>query len=222
MSTRARRYLSPLFVLTLIIVGCVTINLYFPEQDVKDLAGQIEAQVEAQAETENPPAENPGTPEGTVPDSVESTPHPEVAIRSSGATGLFDLLLGVTPAYAQSVPEPELTNPAILKMIDSRAARLPVVNQFKSSGVIGENNEGDLEIRDLAALSDLRARAEVQKLVRAENADREQLYKEIAGAKNIDPSQLGRIRETYAETLRANARVGDWIQMPDGGWAQKR
>lgn len=208
-----KRYHLPLLALTLIVAGCVTINLYFPEKEVEDLAQKIEQQVQEQAE-----AGEAGTNEATPP---EQAPAPAGKGSSGGPLSLLDRLLGVTPAYAQAVPEPEVTNPAIRKIIDSRASRLADVNGYKSKGVIGENNRGALEVRDLDALSDLRARAEVQKLVRAENTDREQLYKEIAAAKNIELSQLDKIRETYAETLRQNARPGDWIQLPDGSWKQK-
>ena len=67
----------------------------------------------------------------------------------------------------------------------------------------------------------LQERAAVQKLVRAENADRERMFKEIAAATGTDLSQLPRIRSTYAATLRQKARTGDWIQMPDASWRQK-
>jgi len=221
MRTPAARYLLSLLVAVLTVAACVTINLYFPEQEVKDLAEKIETQVQAQAAAENTPGEESATPEKAPPAQAQPAPGNETGGRGGSSAGLLDTLLGVTPAYAQQIPEPEITNPAIRKLIDSRAARLAEVNRHKSSGAIGENNKGDLEIRDLGVISDLRVRAEVQKLVRAENVDREQLYKEIAAAKNIDPSQLDKIRETYAETLRANAKVGDWIQMPDGSWQQK-
>ena len=212
MRVRAKRYPLLLLVLTLIVAGCVTINLYFPEKEVGDLAQKIEEQVQEKAR-----AEGAGATEGNQP---EKTPPPE-GDPPRGPVSLFDALLGVTPVYAQEVPEPEVTNPAIRKIIDSRASRLAEINDHKSKGVIGENNRGALEVRDLDAVSDLRARAEVQKLVRAENTDREQLYKEIAAAKNIDLAQLDKIRETYAETLRNNARPGDWIQTPDGSWKRK-
>jgi len=207
---------SVLAAAVLVAVGCVTINLYFPEGEVKDLAQRIEEQVQEQAEA--PPADDgaAATPPPATGDD-ERTPPPA---SGGGSVGLLDSLLGISPAYAQ-VPEPEVTNPAIRKIIDLRAARLSEINRYKADGVIGENNQGLLEVRDLDAVSDLRARAEVQKLVRAENADRQQLYREIAAVKNIDLSQLPKIQATYAETLRANARTGDWIQTPDGDWKQK-
>ena len=73
----------------------------------------------------------------------------------------------------------------------------------------------------LDAVADLKARADVQRQVKAENADREELYKEIAATKNVDLAQLPKIRETYAATLRQNAKPGDWIQQPDGNWVKK-
>ena len=57
--------------------------------------------------------------------------------------------------------------------------------------------------------------------MKAENADREELYKEVAAAKGVDLSQLPKIRETYAATLRERAKPGEWIQGTDGGWKPK-
>ena len=131
--------------------------------------------------------------------------------------------LGATTAYAaqDEVAAPEITNPAIRKIIDSRAARLAALNALKAEGVIGENNQALIEVRNLEAVQGLRERADTQKLVKDENADREQLFKEIAAAKNVDLTQLPKIRATYAETLREKAKPGDWIQLPDGSWVQK-
>lgn len=191
------------------LLACVTINVYFPEAEIKDLSQKIEEQVREEAEKA---ATEQGEPSGD--EKIESQ-------SPSSSSGLLDVLLGATPAYAQSVPDPEISNPAIRKIIESRASRLQQVDKYKSLGVIGENNQALLEARSLDSLSDLKARAEVQKLVRAENADREELFKEMAVAKNVDPSQIPQIRKTYADTIRESARSGDWIQMPDGTWKQK-
>ncbi len=201
-------------VLGLGVAACVTINVYFPEAAIKDIAEQIETEVQKKA------AENPSG-EETPP--APNEPAEDDQVGGSDDLGLLESLLGVSPAYAQqSVPPPEVSNPAIRKIIESRARRLPQLNKYKGMGVIGENNKGYVEIIKLDALTDLRERAEAQRLVRAENADREQLYKEIAAATNVDPSQIPRIGQTYAEKLREMARPGDWIQLPDGRWVQKR
>jgi len=189
-------------------LACVTINVYFPEAAVRDLSQQIEEEVQKQA------AQQPATPE-TPPVSEDG------GQSRLYRTTLLDAVLGVTSVHAQSVPEPTVSNPAIRKIIDSRASRVDAINKFKAAGAIGESNRALLEIRDLEAVTDLKARADAQRLVKAENADREQLFKEIAAAEGVDPSQIDRVRETYAETLRANARPGDWIQDPSGAWKRK-
>lgn len=193
------------------LAACVTVNVYFPAAEVKDLSRRIEEEVRKEAakqEQENPPAASP------VP-----TPSPSPSPTSSSS--LLDAILGVTPAFAQGVAAPEVTSPAIRKIIESRGARVAAIRPHLVSGVVGENNKGLLEVRKLDALSDLKSRAEVQRLVAAENADREELFREIAAAKKVDPSQLPKIRETYAGTIRDMASSGVWIQMPDGSWRQK-
>lgn len=197
---------------TAFTLGCLTINVYFPEAEIKDLSEQIESEVQKKAAEKGPGS-------STEPDAED--PGGDGVPSGGGAFGI-EGLFGITPAHAQDVvPAPEVTNPAIRKIIDLRARRLPEINRYKSLGVIGENNRALLEVRAIDSLDDLKARAEVQRLVKAENADREELFREIAAAKGVDLSQLPRIQETYAATLRENARPGDWIQLPDGKWTQK-
>ncbi len=193
----------------LLLAACVTINVYFPEAAIRDLSKQIEEEVQKRAAAR-----------GTEPAPETKAPEqePEEKPRS-----LLDGLLGVTVAYAQAgqVAAPEVSSPAIRRIIESRATRTADLNRYKQAGVIGENKDGLVQVRSLDSLSDLKARAEVQRLVKAENADREELFREIAAAKKVDLAQLPKIRETYAKTLREMAKPGDWIQMPDGTWKQK-
>ena len=194
-----RRAAFPFLTLA-VLAACVTVNVYFPEAEVRDLSKQIEEEVRKQAAQQPPAPEPPPSP-------------------NQGAS-MLDLLLGATPAMAQ-VPQPEITNPAIRKIIDSRAGRYNELRRYFGQGVLGENNKCLVEVRNLEALTDLKARADVQRLVKAENADRQELYKEIAAAKNVDLAQLPKIQETYAATLRQNAKPGDWVQQPDGNWVKK-
>jgi len=190
----------------LAVVACITINVYFPEEAIRDLSQQIEAEVEQQAS---------GGPTAAVP---SPTPAP-----AGGGPLAAILSLGAGTAWAdqEEVPAPEISNPAIRSIIATRAARLPELNRWKTAGVVGETNRALVEVRDLASVPGLKERAELQRLVRDENADREQLFREIAAAKNVELSQLDRIRATYAETLRANANPGDWLQQADGTWERK-
>lgn len=197
-----------------VLAACITINVYFPEAAVKELAQQIEDEVQRKAADEASP-----TP---VPEPTP-TPVAEPTVGAPESLLSWVLSLGATTAYAaqEEVAAPEITNPAIRKIIDSRAARLKAINDLKAKGVVGESNQALLVVRNLDAIQGLKERAEAQKLIKDENADREQLFREIAAAKNVELSQLPQIRTTYAEALRENARPGDWIQLPDGNWMQK-
>ncbi len=202
-----------------LVLACITINVYFPEAAIKDLSEQIEEQVAKEAGIAEAEEEAP-TPTPSAEDQ-QSWLLPSPSDNDDDFHGFS--LLGGSVAYAQGdeVAAPEVSNPAIRTIIESRAARLGAVNTLKTLGVVGENNQALIEVRSIESVANLRERAEVQRLVRAENKDREQLFKEIAAAKNVDLSQLPRIRTTYAETLRSKARKGDWIQLPDGTWKQK-
>lgn len=194
--------------------ACVTINVYFPEEAVRDLAVQIEDAVERRAEAQDgggssePAAEPPVEEAATEPQTV-------------WIPGLIVHLLGPAPAYAQGdVVAPEISNPAIRAIIASRAKRANELARLKQQGVVGENNRALVEIRSLDSL-ELRERASVQKLVKEENEDRETMFKEIAAATGADLSTLPQIRTTYAETIRQKAAKGDPIQLPDGSWTRK-
>jgi uncharacterized protein YdbL (DUF1318 family) len=216
MSRRNKLVLTSLIVLGL--GACVTINVYFPEAEIEDLSERIEEEVARQAakteegETEAPPsAGSEGEPGGEEGQSSSLAP----------AGSFFDALLGVRPAYAADVEDPGISNPAIEKIIDSRAKRVDALKRFKDIGIIGEANDGTLAVRDLSKVEDLRERARVQKLVREENQDRQALYREIAKAKDLEPSQIPRVAATYAETLRQRAAKGHWIQLENGNWERK-
>ena len=213
--------LAALLLAALAAIACVTINVYFPEAAVKDLSEKIEDAVEREAAGE---AETETAGEAEPADGADGVSLDGAWLRSAFdlAVGTALHLLAPAPAYAQTdeVAAPEITNPAIRKIIQSRAARVRELGAHKTSGAVGENNRALVEVRQLEGLG-LAQRAAVQKLVRAENADRERMFKEIAAATGTDLSQLPRIRSTYAATLRQKARPGDWIQMPDGAWRQK-
>ncbi len=216
-----RRHLPLLYLLLagFAAIACVTINVYFPEAAVKDLSEQIEDAVEREAEEAAPAAT-----EAAGAEPTGETTNQTSWLRSGAdvVAGTVLHLLAPAPVYAQSdaVAAPEITNPAIRKIIQSRAARVRELGTHKKSGAVGENNRALVEVRQLDALG-LQQRAAVQKLARAENADRERMFKEIAAATGTDLSQLPQIRATYATTLRQKAHRGDWIQMPDGSWRQK-
>lgn len=210
---QATRRIALLGLIGVLALACVTINVYFPEEKVKDLSEKIEDAVAREAAEEAAPAE-----------ADKASGNQSVRLDfSKAASFVVGSVLALLPAgdiSAQEVAEPEISNPAIRRIVESRGARVGELTRFKAAGAIGENNQALLEARDLQALP-LQDRAAAQRLIKAENDDREQMFKEIAAATGADPSSLPQIRTTYAETLRQKAKPGEWIQQPNGEWQKK-
>lgn len=210
---QATRRIALLGLIGVLALACVTINVYFPEEKVKDLSEKIEDAVAREAAEEAAPAEADKT-------SGNQSVRLDFSKAASFVVGSVLALLPAGDISAQEVAEPEISNPAIRRIVESRGARVGELTRFKAAGAIGENNQALLEARDLQALP-LQDRAAAQRLIKAENDDREQMFKEIAAATGADPSSLPQIRTTYAETLRQKAKPGEWIQQPNGEWQKK-
>ncbi len=90
------------------------------------------------------------------------------------------------------------------------AARAPEILSLKSQGIVGENNQGYLEIR--------RDDGGASGLVKAENKDRKMVYKAIAAKTGGSVAQVGQ----RAAARRAQvAGAGEWLQKPSGEWYRK-
>jgi uncharacterized protein YdbL (DUF1318 family) len=90
------------------------------------------------------------------------------------------------------------------------AQRLGALDQFKSSGAIGETNRG---------LVDLRAASPAAgDLVAAENRDRGIVYAAIAQQTGSTVETVGRAR---AKQIAAASAPGVWVQRENGEWYKK-
>lgn len=87
--------------------------------------------------------------------------------------------------------------------------RLPVINELKAAGVVGENNLGFLEFRGTP---------KEEAVVADENTDRRAVYEAIAKNQGVAADLVGRRR---AAQLRDLALSGEWIQEDGGGWHKK-
>jgi uncharacterized protein YdbL (DUF1318 family) len=108
------------------------------------------------------------------------------------------LLLLIPAAQADSVKE-------------RMAARAPEILKLKAQGGVGENNQGYLEVRGSGG-------GAAADLVKAENQDRQMVYKAIAAKTGASAAQVGQ----RAAAKRAQvAGGGEWLQKPGGEWYQK-
>jgi len=93
------------------------------------------------------------------------------------------------------------------RMID----RLPVINNLKGRGIIGENNLGFLEF--------VGSQKEKADVVAAENMDRKSVYEAIAKNQGTTIQVVGQHR---AIQIADKALAGEWLQDANGKWYQKK
>ena len=98
-------------------------------------------------------------------------------------------------------------------------ARHAQLKKYYDSGAVGLTRDGLVEVRD-QNLVPLPERNAARKLVADENADRANLYREIASA-NGHPEWETDIRTTFAERWVSKAAPGWYYQDASGAWKQK-
>lgn len=188
----------------LLLVSCVTINIYFPAAAAEKAADRIIEDVWGKDAREAAPA------------SEDESTGEQSARPASIPLAMRVLNWAVTPAQAQA--DININSPRINELKSKMKARHEDLKPFYQQGAIGLNGKGLLEIRDADAVS-LRERSQLQNLVKAENADRQALYEEIARA-NGQPDWESDIQETFARRWQENAPSGWWIEQ-NGNWQQK-
>lgn len=192
--------------LTLFIAACVTINVYFPaaaadkaaDQVIKDITGATTA-----------------PPTGYVA-PARDLGEPNILVAALGAT--LDAL--VPAAQAQGAESLDVNSPAITRISGSMRARFGELSKFFDSGAIGLTKDGNVDVRDLNAVG-LADRATAKRLVAEDNADRAQLYAEIAKANN-HPEWEADVRKSFAKRwVATGAKPGWYYQDDSGAWKQK-
>jgi uncharacterized protein len=190
--------------LCLVLVACVTINVYFPAAAAEKAADRIIEDIWG----------------------VDKQPKPEAAPQSSLGHAAGDVLvaalrgaldLAVPVANAQA--DIDISSPAIRALTASMKGRAGELEAFFGSGAIGLTADGLVEVRDANAVA-LADRNKLRKLVADDNADRNSLYREIASA-NGHPEWEADIRSTFAERWIANARTGWYYKSKAGAWTKK-
>ncbi len=207
------RRLLPLKIalLSLVIGACVTINVYFPAAAADKAADQFINDVTggSKGNTTPPPQSN------LVP--AQDSDAPNVLLAAVGHV-LYAL---VPAAHAQDAEAAlNVSSPAVSRIKASMAARFGDLEKFFASGAVGLTKDGMIDVRDLNAVA-LPDRATVKRLVAEDNADRSQLYAEIAKASN-HPEWEGDIKKSFARRwVATGAKPGWYYQDDSGAWKQK-
>jgi len=120
--------------------------------------------------------------------------------------------------WVSAAADLEINTPAISALKASMQARHGQLSPFYSSGAIGLTKDGMIAVKDATAVP-LKDRGALNGLVSAENADRSNLYKEIATA-NGHPEWQSEIQNTFAGRWIDKAQSG-WFYQSGGGWVKK-
>jgi uncharacterized protein YdbL (DUF1318 family) len=183
------------------LVGCVTINVYFPEAAAQKAADQFIGTVLDSAGKPVPKSDTPPPPAKPGPSAM-----------------LLDLL--VPTAYAGDAPNIRIQNAtteAIRQRMQSRFQG-GLGDLFKS-GAVGFTHDGMVAVHDASAVP-LSQRAQVNATVAEENRDRAALYREVASA-NGHPEWEAQIRATFAKGWIERAPAGWYYQDAAGAWKRK-
>jgi uncharacterized protein YdbL (DUF1318 family) len=188
---------------TLMLISCVTINIYFPAAAAEKAADRIIEDVWGPEVTPNEAPED-----KKQSNAVDST------IKKSMAMDILDWLI----APAQAEPNLNINSPVISGLQAKMKQRHEQLKAHYQTGAIGLTDDGLVAVRDLKLVA-LKDRNGVKSGVADENSDRLALYAEIARA-NGHPEWKADIQSTFSRRWIDNASKGWWFQSA-GSWQQK-
>lgn len=184
------------------LVGCVTINVYFPEAAAQKAADRFIGTVIDQ---------------GAAP-APEAEPAPPAQEPAGPSAMLLDLL--VPAAYAADTPDLRVQTPTTGAIRGRMQARFrSTLRALLDAGAVGFTHDGLVAVRDAGKIP-LSQRAQATAAVSSENSDRSALYREIARA-NGHPEWESRIRATFAKGWIERAHAGWYYQDASGAWKRK-
>jgi len=205
----------------------ITVNVYFPEKDVKQAYKSLDEMLLNQDGESKPPAEQ--KPPGGTPAGEEEKKPAEVMPQSSLKGTLLNLSL-ITVAFAAENIADDLaiemsSMPEVLKAYDEMKASLPQLNALRDSGAVGENKQGLIWILDKGKLGGNDA------LVKAVNDSRKVVITGMARAiikvnkqsetKAAMNQVMGKAAAMFADVRREEAKPGWWVELANGKWVQK-
>ena len=194
--------------LCFILISCavITVNIYFPEKDVKEAYKLLEKELMGPE----------GKPEEKAPQGK-----PESSLQ-------FEL---VTSAYAQEPGLPDKIAEIVKKMPDvvnaykEMGARIADIDRLRGSGLVGEGKNGLLVVREGNITP------QDQQFINMENQNRKTVIqgmtKAIIRINRLPENEanlnqvMPQATEQFASIRRDSARKGWWIQDPSGNWAKK-
>ena len=196
------RKIGLIFGLALLLVSCAVVNVYvtFPQEKIDKAMENLQLDIRKGI---SPPA--PTT--------------PAFKKQSYLNPGRF---LEPTPLYAQTVTSELKTSSSVIDEAQARRReRISDIQEYKDKKILGENNEGLLDIRSTVGLDGKQA-SSLQKMIKEENNDRMTIYREIVQLNSMPSAEIKKVQVGAAKANRKLANEGEWIQNEDGAWQVKK
>jgi uncharacterized protein YdbL (DUF1318 family) len=195
--------------LFLAMVSCmmITVNIYFPEKDVKDAYKALEKEL-------------------MTPEEGKPTGKPEEKPESSIKFEIVPSAYAQEPGLSDKIAEIVRKMPDVVNAYKEMGARIGDVDKMRENGAVGEGKDGMLAVRDEKLLT-----SDQKKIIAMQNANRRTVISGMARAiirinrvpeneqnlKQVMPQAV----EQFAAHRRDSAKKGWWIQSPDGNWTRK-
>ena len=206
MKTKGKVFIGALF---FFIVSCavITVNIYFPEKDVKEAYKTLEEELMS--------------PEEQKPDEQKPETKPESSIRFEFVSAAYAQESGI----AEKITEIIKRMPDVVDAYKEMGARIADTDRLRDSGAVGEGNNGLLVVREgTLSPSD-------QKIVAMENENRKTVMNGMAKAIiriNRQPEDEQNMKQVmpkavaqFAAVRRDSAKAGWWVQDTNGNWSRK-
>ncbi len=200
----------------------ITVNVYFPEKDVKSAYKSLEEELLQPAPQKGKDA----APVQPPTSGVQQGRHTLLAVIRTWR------ITFVAEALAQDDLSRQITQeikgyPEVIAAYKGIGQRLARMNQLRGQGLVGEAKDGKAVLR---ANPPQVGEAEAA-LLQEENRDREVVINGMAKAilkltkQEGTSANLARVRtdaaDTFASIRRDAAHPGWWVQLPNGTWTRK-
>jgi len=213
----------------------VTINVYFPAEEVKDVFKALEDELLDDTEQEDTDTETDVEQESMEEENASDSEQTsfiypsEPNITTSKIIATKRVFTLIPEVYAASSITSKIlnsikSNPEIQKAYDRRNGRLSAINKILSKRLAGEGNTGLVVARGNLAQGD-------RDLIEAENTDRTLIIKimaeEIIKINKLDttPDNVNSVKpqaaEQFAAVRRDEVKSGTLVQYPDGKWGSR-
>jgi hypothetical protein len=224
------KLLSAVFVFHLVSCATITVNVYFPAEEVRQAYTNLEEEFLLEGESGETSPKKDSNATGEPGSRLRFGSEPLIKVtKVVPITQKLDLDIIRIAAAAEDITqkiESEMKKfPEVIQSFKSRASRQSGINSLLDSGKVGEANNGMLVEKGSLSASE-------KALMQSENKDRntiiEGMAKAIIKINNIEASSQN-IKKVYPEaaeqfaTSRRNVAKSGWkVQLPSGQWAVKK